>query len=345
MVSASEPGGDQTCAETPDVTVVMPAFNSEQTISRAIRSVLDQTTENWRLVVVNDGSDDRTEDVARSFTDSRIFVVSQANRGAGGARNTGFSHAEGRYVALLDADDWYAPRHLQRTTSFLDEYERCSLVAANYYFIDYKGNTTLGCSPRQIIGRDGDGVIPDYFRASMRNRCFPITCSAVFRRSLIPIFGGFDETLPSDEDHDFWTRWAMQSRFGYIDEPLSYYRIDTPGSNRKDLGESIRARLRSWRNLTAMESTEMPFWESYSRCRSFYLFRLTALAVAMGFVEEVREIASIWPRSPRHVHWWLGKSLSILPGFCVAAIHSTLGQTDFVRYRQGKPAPENVELR
>lgn len=328
----------------PIVSVVMPAFNAERYVSRAVNSVLDQTIAEWELVVVNDGSTDGTENTVRRIDDHRIRVISQDNRGAGGARNTGFAHARGRYVALLDADDWYDARHLERTTGFLEIHPECSLVGTNFYFIDYRGDTTLGCRPRQIMGREGDGVIPDYFRATMRNRCFPITCCALFRRELISAYGGFDETLPSDEDHDFWTRWAMQSQFGYIDEPLCYYRIDTPNSNRKNLEESIRARTRSWRKLTAMESPTMPLWDSYAQCRSFYLFRLTALAVAMGMVTELREIASFWPASPRHLHWWLGRGLSLLPDVGVAAVHATLGRTDFVRYRQGRPAPDDADV-
>ena len=91
-------------------------------------------------------------------------------------------------------------------------------MATNYYFINYKGEITLGCKPGEIMRRPGDGVIPDYFRARMRNRCFPITCCAVFRGERIAEYGDFDTTLSADEDHDFWMRWAMKSRFGYIDE-------------------------------------------------------------------------------------------------------------------------------
>ena len=134
----------------------------------------------------------------------------------------------------------------------------------------------------------------------------------------------------------------MRSRFGYIDEPLSFYRTDTPDSNRKDLGASIRARVRYWRKLTTMESKDQPFWDSYARCRSFYLFRLTALAVAAGYVDEARQVSALWPASPGHLHWWLGKALAALPRFCLGAIHSVLGRMEFVKYRQGRPAPPSA---
>ena len=312
-VSQDEEATRSRLFDSPSVSVVMPAYNAERWIARAVKSVLSQTLSQWELIVINDGSTDGTEDVVRGFDDPRIRVISQKNGGAAHARNVGIRNASGRYIALLDADDWYERRHLERTVAFLDEHPECSLVGTNYHFVNYKGQTTVGCKPKEIRGQPGDGPIPDYFRATMRNRCYPITCCAVFRRELVPELGDFDASLPSDEDHDFWTRWAMRSRFGYIDEPLSYYLVDTPGSNRKDLESSVRARVRSWRKLSAMESADSPFVKSYARYRSFRLFRLTALAVAVGHIDEVREISCFWPSSPTHPHWWFGKLLAALP--------------------------------
>lgn len=323
----------------PAVSVVMPAFNAALWIADAIRSVLGQTMSDWELIVVNDGSTDDTDDVVRGFRDPRIRVVSQANGGAANSRNVGIRMASGRYIALLDADDWYQPRHLERTVSFLDSHVGCSLVGTNYYFIDHTGKTTLGCKAGEILGAPGDGIIPDFFRATMRNRCFPITCCAVFRRGLVAELGEFDPSLRTDEDHDFWTRWALRSRFGYIDEPLSFYREDTPGSNRKDLRLSIRSRLRSWQKLAGLQVEYLPCNESFGRCRSFYLFRLVALAAATGHIDEVRQISALWPPSPGHLHWWMGKTLASLPTICLQAIAGILSHTDMVRYRQGRPAP------
>ncbi len=102
--------------DSPLVTVAMPAYNAELWIARAIESVLGQTLSDWELIVVNDGSTDGTAAVVRTFRDSRVRMVCQDNGGAALARNTAMRHARGRYVALLDADDWYEPRHLERTT-------------------------------------------------------------------------------------------------------------------------------------------------------------------------------------------------------------------------------------
>jgi len=328
---------------TPLVTVVMPAYNAERWIAGAIASVMGQTLSNWELIVVNDGSTDGTEAVVGRCCDRRLQLVNQEHKGAAAARNRGIARARAKYVALLDADDWYEPRHLERTTDFLEREAACALVGTNFFFVDSNGHRTLGCKPNEILGRPGDGVIPDYFRAAMRNRCFPITDCAVFRRDKVAELGGFDTSLASDEDHEFWTRWAMASRFGYIDEPLCCYRVDTPGSARKHLGRSIRMRVRLWKKLTSLERRDSPFWKSYARCRSFYLFRLTAIAIAAGYLDEVDKVAEFWPPSPTHAHWWMGKLLTSLPRFCRKAIHAVLGRCDFVKYRQGRPVSVSAD--
>ncbi len=70
---------------------------------------------------------------------------------------------------------------------------------------------------------------------------------------------------------------------------------------------------------------------------------LAALAVAAGYADEAREVSALWPTSPGHLHWWLGKTLVALPRFCLRAIHAVLGRTDMVKYRQGRPALMNTD--
>lgn len=99
----------------PDVSVVIAAFNAEDTIASAITSVLDQQGVTFEVVVVDDASSDRTAEIARSFQSDVVKVISLAdNGGPGGARNTGFAEASGRWVAVLDADDTMRPDRLAR---------------------------------------------------------------------------------------------------------------------------------------------------------------------------------------------------------------------------------------
>lgn len=317
------------------VTVVMPAYNAAPWIGDAIDSVLAQTLPDWELIVVNDGSTDGTEDIVRKYDDPRIRLISQQNGGPSSARNAGISLARGKYISLLDADDWYAEGHLAKTTEFLERHPECALVGTNYSLVKRGGEVQVGCRPNEILGRPGDGIVPDFFKVATRNRSFPVTCGMVFRSDLLASMGVFDESLDGAEDQEFQVRWAMRAKCGYIDDRLGYYRSYTPGSVRKDLGMTIRMRVRMWEKLVRMEPQVSLCRRSYARFRSFYMFRLVALAVATGFFDEAKAAAAVWPRSPGHLHWWMGQALVCLPRVCQQALHVVLRRFRFVRSRQG----------
>lgn len=109
------PAASPPSAITPRVSVVVPAHNVERYIGKAIASVLAQTEASLELVVVDDGSTDKTRDAVRAFHDDRLRILEMAtNRGQAAARNRALSEVRGEWVALLDADDWWAPRRLER---------------------------------------------------------------------------------------------------------------------------------------------------------------------------------------------------------------------------------------
>lgn len=124
--------------KTPTVSVVMPAYNVEKTIGRAIDSVIHQTYTNLELIIVNDGSTDATLDVIRGYEDSRIVVVSQPNGGLSCARNTGINRATGEYLTFIDSDDWYEESYLERmVSSFMSNHSQ--LIACGMIFHKSKG--------------------------------------------------------------------------------------------------------------------------------------------------------------------------------------------------------------
>ena len=109
--------------ETPLVSILTPAYNSEKFIAETIRSVQNQTYKNWEMIIIDDGSIDKTFSIASEMakTDSRIHVfVLEKNSGTGIARNTALTKSSGRYIAFLDADDLWEPQKLQKQINFLD---------------------------------------------------------------------------------------------------------------------------------------------------------------------------------------------------------------------------------
>src|SRR3989344_2966502 len=102
------------------VSIIIPAYNAEKYIGRAIKSALSQAYDNLEIIVVDDGSLDRTREIAESFKDSRVKYLYQQNRFQGAARNYGIRESKGEYITFLDADDMYMPGKVERQAGFLD---------------------------------------------------------------------------------------------------------------------------------------------------------------------------------------------------------------------------------
>ena len=107
----------------PEISVILPVFNSEEFIGKAIESVLAQTFEDFELIIVNDGSTDSSKDIIDSFIDERIRIISQSNQGPGAARNNALKMAQGSYVMYLDSDDWFCPDALEVAYSEINKYD------------------------------------------------------------------------------------------------------------------------------------------------------------------------------------------------------------------------------
>ncbi|HEY9185076.1 MAG TPA: glycosyltransferase family 2 protein [Salegentibacter sp.] len=123
------------------VSVVMPAYNSEEFITAAIQSVKEQTYSNWELLVIDDASEDKTSAIVKELTreDHRIKLLrNEENQGAGISRNKGISQAKGAYIAFLDADDLWKPHKLQTQLEFMQKNE-VSVCFSSYELISENG--------------------------------------------------------------------------------------------------------------------------------------------------------------------------------------------------------------
>ncbi|MFK5976789.1 MAG: glycosyltransferase family A protein [Sulfurovum sp.] len=107
---------------SPLVSIITPAYNAEKYIAEAIESVIDQSYTNWELIIINDGSSDSTEDIIKSFRDSRIKLINQSNGGVSSARNRGLKIARGEYITFLDADDKLPQNSIKVRVEYLLKY-------------------------------------------------------------------------------------------------------------------------------------------------------------------------------------------------------------------------------
>ena len=127
-----------------EVSVIIPAYNTEKYIEKAIASVLAQTLENLEIIVVDDCSTDNTVKVVQSIQDSRIrLLLNSENLGAGGARNRALEAAKGKWVAVLDSDDWYAPERLERLVTVAEE-KNADLIVDDLHLIEDGASSPWG---------------------------------------------------------------------------------------------------------------------------------------------------------------------------------------------------------
>ncbi len=209
------------------VSVIIPAYNSAATIGRALTSIAAQTSHPLEVIVVDDGSQDQTYDVAVKMQgmlgDTTLIVLRQPNRGAGAARNAALRVARGEYIAFLDADDEWLPEKLSRSLSRLFE-KKLTLVTHNGWAIDGERRSLLDIASR--------------FRAS-RQDClhglyrwgFIATSSVVVSAAAVRSAGGFDETLLTGQDFDLWLRMLFEpaANFEVFDECLFLYHVSKQG--------------------------------------------------------------------------------------------------------------------
>jgi glycosyltransferase involved in cell wall biosynthesis len=213
--------------ETP-VSVILPTYNRAHLISRAIKSVLDQTYQNLELIVVDDGSTDDTKYVVKSVDDERIkYVKHEQNKGANAARNTGIRTAKNDYIAFQDSDDQWFPEKLEKQMKIFDRLSpKVGVVYTGYWRIR---NNTKEYSPFSVAQKDGN-----LSRVLLGKNCVP-TSTSVVRKACFEKIGVFDEQLPRLQEWELWIRISKHYDFKCVDEPLvnAYECADSLTKNEK----------------------------------------------------------------------------------------------------------------
>ncbi|HZG58237.1 glycosyltransferase, partial [Paenibacillus sp.] len=201
--------------ERPLFSVVIPTYNRERYIGRAIRSVLNQTCDDYELIVVDDGSTDRTRRIVKSFG-PRVRYLRQPNRGPSEARNAGIRAARGRFIAFLDSDDRFLPRKLEANKEYLEKHPECNFLYSWYY--DVRGGRRTLRKTKQY----GD---LDRFRYRLYRRSFTIrTSTVVIHRDCFKNVGLFHPEYRYSQDWDMWLRLAAYYRGFCQRQPLALYR-------------------------------------------------------------------------------------------------------------------------
>jgi glycosyltransferase involved in cell wall biosynthesis len=288
---------------SPSVSVVIPAYNAEPFLHKALDSVLAQSYGNLEVLVVDDGSRDGTAAVARAYRerDARVILLVQPNGGLSNARNAGIRQARGEYIAYLDADDYWLPDKIAAQTELMQANPHLAFCSTATRVETPEGEF-LNVWPCPVA----DGPLLE--RLFRENGAIPGSGSGVMvRRSAQTQAGFFDETLKSLEDIDMWMRLAGCGDYACLPECLTVIlkRKDSMSRNLEVMRASALQVMRKnrtllppekrgafWRDGLASVLCDYAKWESRSGRHVRAIFHLLQ-ALALSPVKKFRLCASL----------------------------------------------------
>lgn len=262
----------------PHATIVVPAFNVAATLHETLVSLLAQTFEDFEIVIVDDGSNDATSEIAKSFQyDPRVSIISQRNRGLAGARNSGIAAAKGDVIGFCDSDDIWEPSKLAAHVRHLQENQDVGVSYSGSALIDDDSNDLGQSQKPRLTSIDASHI---FKRNPVGNGSSPVIRRRVFdaiayrpaketERNWY-----FDETFRQSEDIECWLRIALTTdwEFEGVAGLLTKYRINANG-----LSASTDRQCAAWENMVAKLTPLAPaFFARHTAAARAYQFRYLA---------------------------------------------------------------------
>lgn len=258
------------------VSIVMPTFNRAYCIERAVRSVVAQTWQDWELLIVDDGSTDKTEELCQKFKaeiGDRFDYVKVPNGGASNARNVGIFRSSGQYIGFLDSDDYFYPEKLAMQISMMRRFDDVSFSFANWSTFFDGGE--FGVSHHSMPATFSGNIYPSLL--TVARNCI-VTPSILVKRDALFQSGCFDTSMHICEDIDLWRRIARKGRALKIDTPLLgvHLRKSTDFPYLSSLEGRLRLYEKAW-----LEDPDLP--------RDFLVFLFVEILRCYAEVAEYRK--------------------------------------------------------
>ncbi|ATH07299.1 hypothetical protein BIY24_04910 [Halobacteriovorax marinus] len=194
------------------ISVIIPTFNREKFLSRAVESVLSQSYTEFELIIVDDGSTDNSyHEVKKYLKDSRVRYLYQSNQGVSSARNLGVFVSSGEWVSFLDSDDEWDSKKLEEQLSYINEHSEYSIIHCQENWFRNSKRVNL---PKQYIKKGGD-----IFRDCLY-LCAISPSTVMIKRDLFERLGGFSRDFIVCEDYELWLRICVEHRVGLVDKAL-----------------------------------------------------------------------------------------------------------------------------
>lgn len=205
----------------PQFSIIIPVYNKETFIGSTLQSVLNQTYQDFEVLVINDGSTDESEAKIKEFSDRRIKYYLTENKGVSAARNLGLEVATADFVTFLDADDRWKPDFLMEMWDSIQAYPEQKIHAAA---IEVETENAVFPAQYSIV-RSAPRMVVNYFDASLKTTAICTSCAA-FSRSVFKEVGNFDEQIKSGQDTDMWIRLGLHYPVVFTFKILARYVYD-----------------------------------------------------------------------------------------------------------------------
>lgn len=230
------------------ISVVIPLYNKEKQIVNTLQTVLNQTFQDFEIVIVDDGSTDNSVAESQKVKDSRIKIVHQSNAGVSAARNRGIEEAKYDLIAFLDADDEWKPNFLFVLYNLFLKYPECSVYACDYE-LKYSNGATKYNIIRNLHIEGNDGIMSNYFEVAYCSSPPLWTSAIIVKKDAIKSLGGFPVGIKSGEDLLTWAKIALNFKIAYTKERLSVYNmgdgyiLTNKPSRKQDYGDPVGLEL------------------------------------------------------------------------------------------------------
>lgn len=296
----------------PFFSIIIPLYNKENAIENTLKSVFNQSFTDYEVIVINDGSTDKSEEKVNVFSDARLRLISTENKGVSQARNVGISESRGKLIAFLDADDYWFPTHLASLHQLYKNFPEAGLLATNYQFY-YSDKKIIQPVFDAIPTEKWSGIVSDFFKASMQFR-LAWTSAVAVRKDVFQSLGYFDEniTLGAGEDTDMWIRIALNYPVAFDNEVSAYYHMAT--ENRISLSKTLERRFSKLDKFSNEEKTNSSLKKYLDLYRSEFALKHKLAGDLQSFHFYKKAI------SKENLHWKT-KLLFNLPTFLLQILY------------------------
>lgn len=298
----------------PHVSVIMPVYNAEAYLPQAIKSILGQSFADFELIIINDGSADKSLGIINTFAkqDGRIKVISRSNKGLINTLNEGISKARGQYIARQDADDISQPTRLQRQIAYLKTHPGIGLLGTNIEVIDDSGRIV----PRHIAFVDLLTNPSDLKLAEIFSNQF--AHGSIMAKAALLKENKYNPAYKHAEDYELWSRLARRVKVANLKEALYQWRLHETGVTSSHSSEMRNQALR----ITRRE------FQYYLAHKAKYRFTFHPFSMRSGLVAYLSRKSSLY-RNMALMYVYAGQRRRAVPKILISILHKPWGKKSY----------------